>query len=299
MPLPRRGTGRDVSMKPLLADLLRSRVPAPAWAWAEKGLAAARPPGDRNVVMGYYSGASRRMGKVALSLTPQESTRLAQHPEAGPLSHWAADEAYRALLLLSLGALPPDDFADLALEIYRKGDSREQASWLRGLALLPGPERFLAAAIDACRTNIMPVFESIACENPYPGRYFPELNFNQLVLKSLFNGVALHRILALEQRLGAELSRMSDDYAAEREAAGRTVPVDLWLVQAPHATAEMLQRTLRYLGHKEADHRYWAVVGLGHAHAAAAQQALAARRKVEQDPRVRGALEAALKRASA
>jgi hypothetical protein len=165
--------------------------------------------------------------------------------------------------------------------------------------LLPGAERFLATAIDSCRTNIMPLFEAVACENPYPARYFPELNFNQMVVKCLFNGVALHRIVALEQRFSAELSRMADDYAAEREAAGRAVPVDLWLVQAPHATPEMLQRTRRYLDRKEAEPRYWAAQGLGHATHPAAQQALAARRKVERDAKVRAALDAALARASA
>jgi hypothetical protein len=286
-------------MKALLAELLRARVPAPAWSWAEKGLQAAHSPVNRNTVLGYYSGASRRVGKVALALTQQEVGRLNSYPQAGPLSHWGADEAYRALLLLSLDPLPPDGFVDLALDVFRKGDSREQESWLRGLALLPGAERFLATAIDSCRTNIMPLFESIACENPYPARYFPELNFNQMVLKCLFNGVAVHRIVGLEQRFGAELSRMADDYAAEREAAGRAVPVDLWLVQAPHATPAMLQRTLRYLDHNEAEHRYWAAVGLGHAAHPAAQQALAARRKMERDAKVRSALDAALARASA
>lgn len=134
---------------------------------------------------------------------------------------------------------------------------------------------------------------------PTPPGSFPELNFNQMVVKCLFNGVALHRIVGLEQRFSAELSRMADDYAAEREAAGRTVPVDLWLVQAPHATPEMLQRTRRYLDHKEAEHRYWAAQGLGHAANPAAQQALAARRNVERDAKVRSALDAALARASA
>jgi hypothetical protein len=286
-------------MKALLAGLLRARASTQAWQWAEKGLLAARAPVDRNVLLGYYAGASRRLGKMALALTPEEQARLARHPEAGPLGHWGADEAYRALLLLSLDHLPPEQYADLVLEIYRQGDSREQESWLRGLALLPHPQRFLAAGVDACRTNILLLFQAIACENPYPARHFPEPNFNQMVLKALFNGVALARILGLEGRFNAELSRMADDYAAEREAANRAVPADLWLVQAPQATPPMLERTARYLAHRDAEHRYWAAVGLGHARIAAAQDLLAKRRKTEKDAKVRAALEAALKRASA
>lgn len=284
-------------MKDVLLDVLKARASAPAWEWAQKGLQAAQPPVNRNTVIGYHAGASRRMGKVALALTPAEASRL--DPKAGSLSHWGADEAYRALLLLTLAHLPPDDYADLVLAIYKQGDAREQESWLRGLALLPGAERFLATAIDSCRTNILLQFQAIACENPYPMRYFPELNFNQMVLKALFNTVALERIVGLRERLNAELSRMADDYAAEREAAGRAVPADLWLAQAPHATPTALERTARYLAHKDADHRYWAAVGLGLAKGSAAQDLLAKRRKVEKDARVRSALDAALQRASA
>jgi hypothetical protein len=72
-----------------------------------------------------------------------------------------------------------------------------------------------------------PVFEAIACENPYPAAYFPELNFNQMVLKAAFIGIALERILGLDARVTPELSRMGSDYASERRAAGHPVPADL------------------------------------------------------------------------
>ena len=110
---------------------------------------------------------------------------------------------------------------------YEMGDSREQQSWLRSVALLPDPERYLPLVIDACRTNILPLFESVACENPYPSRFFPERNFNQMVLKAMFNSIAMSRIRGLDRRRNAELSRMARDYAAERTAAGRSVPADI------------------------------------------------------------------------
>ncbi len=154
-----------------------------------------------------------------------------------------------------------------------EGDSGEQQSWLRSLPLLPHPERFLAAAIDACRTNILPQFESIACENPFPARYYPERNFNQLVLKALFNNLAMIRIVGLERRFNAELSRMADDYVSEREAAGRSVPADIWLVIGPQAAGSSLDRMQRYLQHDDAAHRHWAGIGLGLAKSATAKSA--------------------------
>jgi hypothetical protein len=102
---------------------------------------------------------------------------------------------------------------------------------LRCLALLPAPDRFVPLAVEACRSSIQPLFEAVACENPYPAAYFPEASFNQMVLKALFIGVALPRIRGLKGRVTGELRRMAADYASERRAAARPVPPDIdWLL---------------------------------------------------------------------
>ena len=283
-------------MKKTLLHLVKSRSTLEGWDWFEKALQATAAPVDSNVMIGYYTGASRRLGKQALDLTDAEKVRLDQlHPPLD-LTRWATDETGRAVLLLSLTHLPRDDFDRLVAEIYRQGDSREQQSWLRALGLLPGCERFLHLAVDACRTNIIHLFESIACENPYPALYFPELNFNQLVLKSLFNGIAIARTVNLESRLNPELSRMADDYVSEREAAGREVPTDIWLVLAPRIVPAGLHRVHRYLRHENPDHRYWAAVGLGLSGDPANRGPLQELHDSESDQKTRVAIEASLAR---
>ena len=72
------------------------------------------------------------------------------------------------------------------------------------------------------------MFEALAY-GTYPAAHFPDRNFNQMVLKAMFNSIELSRILGLAGRRNAELSRMARDYAAERTAAGRSVPADLAL----------------------------------------------------------------------
>jgi hypothetical protein len=84
----------------------------------------------------------------------------------------------------------------------------------------------------------VPLFESIACDNPYPERHFPTAQFNQLVLKALFVGLPLARVVGLAARRNDELSRMASDFAAERRAAGRPVPPDLHLALADTLPAE-------------------------------------------------------------
>jgi hypothetical protein len=77
---------------------------------------------------------------------------------------------------------------------------------------------------------VQTVFEAIACDNPFPASYFPELAFNQLVMKAFFTEAPVRSIWGLKERLNPELRRMALDYAAERKAAGRAVPEDLSLV---------------------------------------------------------------------
>lgn len=282
-------------MKQLLSDLLAARASREGVDWLAKALETATPPLHENTLLGYYAGAGRRLGKRVLALNEAEQDRATALDPQLPLSHWGTDEAARALLLLTLAEnLPPDEFREIVQKCYELGDSREQQSWLRALSMLPENERFLAAAVDACRTNIIPMFESIACENPYALRTFPENNFNHLVMKAMFNELALERIIGLEEKLNHALSGMCNDFVSEREAAGRPVPCDIWLALAPHAEPAALDRVHHYLGHEDANHRYWAAVGLAHLHNGESRGALEAQIKVENETRVKLAIEQAL-----
>jgi hypothetical protein len=176
-----------------------------------------------------YPTAAMRAGRGPLMLTPDDLRSLqSAAPDIG-FERWEREDAARALLLMAHRnrGCTGDAFVADALACFEQGDAREQQSWLRAIALWPEAQAFLPFAIDACRTNIVPVFEALACENPYPAAHFPERNFNQVVLKAMFNSIALKRIVGLSSRLNSELSRMARDYAAERTAAGRSVPADI------------------------------------------------------------------------
>jgi hypothetical protein len=254
-------------MKPVIQDILRVRLNPDAREWFDAAIAAiAETSSDRlqNQLLKSYSGMTRRLGKEPIALTSEEQGNLASLDTDISLINWCADEVGRAVLMLALAehVTDPSQLEGLALDCYWNGDSREQQSWLRALPLLPEPERYVNTATDACRTNIIPLFEAIACENPFPARLFPELHFNQMVLKALFNVIALNRIVGLEHRVNPEMSRMANDYVSEREAAGRSLPPDIWLAVVPFADREGLERATRYVSHEEAGHRHWATEAL-------------------------------------
>lgn len=210
--------------------ILRVRLTPPAWVWLEAARArVADAPLDP--LLAAYAGAGLRIGRASLALDAGERRTLeAAAPGAG-FDHWTLEDAARVTLLGARrdAGRTGGDFVTDATACYAHGDAREQQSWLRALSFWPEAADLLPSAIDGCRTAIVPLFEAVACENPYPARYFPDRNFNQMVLKALFNAIALSRVVGLAARVNAEMSRMAGDYAAERTAAGRTVPADIGL----------------------------------------------------------------------
>ena len=207
-------------------DLVLSRATAPARDWL---LARATKLGAADVAL-TFAGCGRRLGSAPLTPSASERAALASQdlpaPEGWPLSAVAR----AAVLGLSCAELGAAERVALVEQLFRTGDNDERAAVLRALPSLTEPQRFVEVAIDACRSHVQDVFEAIACENPYPARWFPEPNFNQLVLKAFFVGVAVRRIQGLAARRSPELVRMALAYASERRAAGRPVPTDLELV---------------------------------------------------------------------
>jgi hypothetical protein len=186
-----------------------------------------------------FANASRRTGRSALALTPNDAAQLREVGLTWSVARWALDDFARvALLLRAADVLDARGLESVVDRAYRQGDTRERQAVLRALPLLPQPARFLAVAIDAARSGIPPLFEAIACENPYPAAHFPALNFNHLVLQALVTGITLDRIAGLGARVTPDLVRLANEWAAERRAAGRSVPADLdYITEAARTVA--------------------------------------------------------------
>ena len=108
-------------------------------------------------------------------------------------------------------------------------DDEEKASLARGLVLLDDKGENIESIIELTRTNSLDLFSALTLNNAYPAKYFPELNFNQLVLKALFSKLNIALIVDLPARKNKELSRMTKDYEQELINANRPVPTSLIL----------------------------------------------------------------------
>jgi hypothetical protein len=215
-----------------LLSLATDHAGPSAHAWLSKAWFNAGVPFARALFLGFYAGAARRFPGSVADMPAAARARLAELAVPAPQVWSLSDLARAGLLLKALGASPEPDHVALATEIFRRGDSAERVALLRSLPLLPGPERFVELAIEACRTHVVDVFAAIACDNPYPAEHFPELNFNQLVIKLLFMELSLTRVVDWRARANPELRRIAGDYEAERRAAHRPVPADIALIKA-------------------------------------------------------------------
>lgn len=232
----------------LLVEILSRRIPPVARSWLERverltgtGARLGAPVSeastwfDRDRFLATFTAAVRVLGKEPVGLHAEERDELAAAGIAGAVDGRGLDELGRVTMLVQVSRRLPAPELELLLRVcYEQGDGRERQALLRALPFLVEAERFVSLAVEACRTNELPVFEAIACENPYPAAYFPDLNFNQMVLKAMFMGVALARIVGLDRRRSSELARMAEDFASERRAAGRSIPADIGLLSLDH-----------------------------------------------------------------
>jgi hypothetical protein len=167
------------------------------------------------------------------------------------LEHCDNDEIVRLFLLLSLFKQQPDLHNKATLkQYYQAGDSAEKAALLKGLSLLDGRGEAVYLAINAARCNSVDEYRALALLNDYPADHFAELNFNQLVLKTLFMGLNISQINKLQQRLNINLSNMCFSYAIEQALAERIPPSSLWLaVNYEQLNDENKQEFSHYVKH--------------------------------------------------
>jgi hypothetical protein len=112
--------------------------------------------------------------------------------------------------------------------IIQVADTGELETFLKYLILLPNPEAYKQTAVEALRTNIAIIFDSITLNNPYPAKYFNDQQWNQMYLKAAFMERDLSQIESVDERANQDLARIISDYAHERWAASRKIDPLFW-----------------------------------------------------------------------
>ncbi|MFG6504059.1 EboA domain-containing protein [Microbacterium sp. P05] len=174
-----------------------------------------------------FAEAGRAVGRE--SIDPADV-----HGHAGTV-----DDLARAALVEAIAASFPGA-PETVGALYRGGDDAERRGVLRGLnALIAHGDGTDEAwqnlgrevVADALRTNDPRLVAAAMGE--FAAAHLDDHAWRHGVLKLVFMGVPLSVVSELRHRRDAELSDMAARFAAERRAAGRSIPADLDLLTAP------------------------------------------------------------------
>lgn len=187
-----------------------------------------------------FSQASRFFKKENLNLTDIEKDTAGSLVSGFDPSHWDVLQTARTYLLLRFSA-EKEVWLKAVNQLFETGDIHEQQALYAALPVMPYPLDMLNRAIEGCRTNMTIIFDAIALNNPYPAQYFPEANWNQMVLKSIFMQRPIYRIQGLDERRNQALAEIASDFAHERWAAGRAVMPELWRLVVPFVQENLLE----------------------------------------------------------
>lgn len=171
--------------------------------------------------------AARKLGRRELVTTPAELAAAQELRPGWQPQFWSADEAARVALLLAIHQGDDEAFAALIEKLCVTAEINEHVSYMKGLAIFPAGKRLIGRAREGVRSSIGPLFEAVACHNPYPGDHFDDEAWNQMVVKCVFGGTPIGAVVGLHERRNADLLAMLRDLASERHAAGRVLPKEV------------------------------------------------------------------------
>ncbi|TGK49470.1 hypothetical protein EHQ16_10635 [Leptospira kanakyensis] len=193
-------------------------------------------------LMTAFVAAPRFLSKKNISYDSRSRGSLISQLTSFEVNGWNLVRLARVWLLLHLPSEPKEQYIKNIETLFDTAELNELVALYSALPLLSYPTEWLPRATDAVRSNMGFVFDSIALQNPYPELYFPEPAWNQLVLKTIFNGKPIHRIYGINRRRNEDLSIAVFDFIGERSAAGREVPISVWMLISGFTMESMIPK---------------------------------------------------------
>lgn len=223
-----------------LKEILQNHSNEKSLNWLDEKSKKIQDSGSKNAFYLAFSQASRFFSKESLNIDMKAKQKAHSLIEGFQPEFWNILQTARTFLLLHF-SIEKEEWLEAIKQLFETGDLYEQQALYAALPIMPYPEEMIPRAIEGCRTNMTLVFDAIALNNPYPTIYFPELNWNQMVLKAVFMQRPLYRIQQLDHRRNPALAEIASDFAHERWAAGRNVMPELWRLVSPYIDEKFIK----------------------------------------------------------
>jgi hypothetical protein len=187
-----------------------------------------------------FSSLTRYFNSDLYPLTQQDIIDAkAIHPN-WDINGFSKKDMAQLVIFLSLPTIDKDEYISIVSRLFYVGDIGELKLLYSNIFLFPFQEEFVSIATEGIRSNIKDVFEAIALNNIYPSLYFTEKQWNQMILKAIFNSSSISNIIGLSSRANITLSQQISDYAHERWAAGRNINPEIWQITSFAYTEQLL-----------------------------------------------------------
>lgn len=219
----------------LVDSWLARRIKADAATWLAEVIARAAAGGadGQRALFIAFGLAARRCGKDELALSTADLAAANRLVPGWDPSRWSVDQTARTRLVLALPSADAATWLATLDRLFAAAGLEELVALYQALPLLPHQRLLAPRVAEGVRSNMKAVFTAIALDNPAPAALLAEGAWDQLVLKALFVVAPVARIVGAQRRANPRLAQMLIDYARERIAAKRPVPVDLWDAARP------------------------------------------------------------------
>ncbi|QDK82497.1 hypothetical protein EXU85_29375 [Spirosoma sp. KCTC 42546] len=174
-----------------------------------------------------FTALPRFVGKQLLEVPSDMAFALERLRPGFTVTGWTIDRLARVWWLLQLPADDQATYVSTISQLFKAAEMNELVALYSSLPVLAHPEAWKFQATEGIRNNIADVQSAIMLHNPYPADYFDEAAWNQLVMKAFFTDKDVTQITGLSERNNARLAKTLADFAAERRAAGRSLPAHM------------------------------------------------------------------------
>lgn len=223
--------------KEYLSDILKLNLEKTEFEWLMDAIAQVVDAKSRKDLYMTYSLSTSKIKDMPIHVFGEKDFQWRSYLEQQNASTL---EMSRILILLSV--LESDEvFLKPVQQLIQISDKTELETFLKYLVLLPKPEHFKFAAVEALRTNIATVFNAISQHNPYPARHFTNAEWNQMYLKAAFMQQDLKKIPDVDKMANKDLTRIISDYAHERWAASRDIDPMFWRPVSPFVEGALIE----------------------------------------------------------
>ncbi|MVM36156.1 hypothetical protein GO755_39455 [Spirosoma sp. HMF4905] len=174
-----------------------------------------------------FTALPRFVGKQQIEVPEDMAFALERIRPGFTVTGWTIDRLARVWWLLQLPADDKDAYLNTISQLFKAAEMNELVALYSALPVLAYPESWKFQATEGIRNNIADVQSAIMLHNPFPADYFDEPAWNQLIMKAFFTDKDVTKIIGLNERNNARLAQTLADFAAERRAAGRSLPAHM------------------------------------------------------------------------